>query len=68
MKKCVMCRTQIEEIMPYTLCCGGSGIIEKVFTYLIEIGFYYIYYMYSFRLQISQTMTTINLHHIINNI
>lgn len=31
MKKCVLCRTQIEEIMPYSLCCGGEGSIEKVF-------------------------------------
>lgn len=30
MKKCVLCRTQIEEMMPFSLCCGGGGIIEKV--------------------------------------
>lgn len=31
MKKCVQCRTQIEEMVPLIVCCGGKGVIEKVF-------------------------------------
>lgn len=30
MKKCVQCRTQIEEMVPFTLCCGGEGSTSKV--------------------------------------
>lgn len=30
MKKCVQCRTQIEEMVPMTVCCGGQGTIAKV--------------------------------------
>lgn len=30
MKKCVQCRTQIEEMVPMAVCCGGQGTIAKV--------------------------------------
>lgn len=30
MKKCVQCRTQIEEMVPMAVCCGGQGVVSKV--------------------------------------
>lgn len=30
MKKCVMCRAQIELMVPMTVCSGGLGIISEV--------------------------------------
>lgn len=30
MKKCVQCRTQIEQMVPYTAYCGGQGINSKL--------------------------------------
>lgn len=32
MKKCVQCRTQIEEMVPFAVCCGGHGTVAKVST------------------------------------
>lgn len=36
MKKCVQCRTQIEEMVPFSICCGGTGVIEKVNKFYIK--------------------------------
>lgn len=30
MKKCVQCRTQIEEMVPFNVCCSGEGSSSKV--------------------------------------
>lgn len=30
MKKCVQCRTAIEQMVPYNVCCGSNGTIAKV--------------------------------------
>lgn len=30
MKKCVECRTQIEQMVPLNVCCGGQGTIAKI--------------------------------------
>lgn len=30
MKKCVQCRTEIQQIVPFSVCCGSSGSISKV--------------------------------------
>lgn len=30
MKKCVQCRTSIEEMVPLSVCCGGQGTVSKV--------------------------------------
>lgn len=30
MKKCVECRTQIEQMVPLNVCCGGQGQIAKI--------------------------------------
>lgn len=30
MKKCVQCRTAIEQMVPYKVCCGSTGTVAKV--------------------------------------
>lgn len=30
MKKCVQCRTAIEQMIPFSVCCGSTGTISKV--------------------------------------
>ncbi|XP_071447272.1 E3 ubiquitin-protein ligase MIB1-like [Hetaerina americana] len=30
MKKCVQCRAQIDRMLPFSVCCGGSGTISEV--------------------------------------
>lgn len=30
MKKCVQCRTAIEQMVPFSVCCGSTGTIAKV--------------------------------------
>jgi len=30
MKKCVQCRTSIEQMVPFSVCCGSTGTIAKV--------------------------------------
>lgn len=39
MKKCIQCRTQIEHMVPLSLCRGGEGDVVKVSKIkLIDIG------------------------------
>lgn len=30
MKKCVQCRTSIEQMIPFSVCCGSTGTIAKI--------------------------------------
>ncbi len=30
MKKCVQCRTELQEMVPFSVCCGSTGLISKV--------------------------------------
>lgn len=30
MKKCVQCRTAIEQMVPYKVCCGSTGTVAKI--------------------------------------
>ena len=30
MKKCVQCRTQIQHMVPLSMCCGGGGDVTYV--------------------------------------
>jgi E3 ubiquitin-protein ligase mind-bomb len=36
MKKCVQCRTSIEQMVPFKVCCGSNGTIAKVVQNLEE--------------------------------
>lgn len=66
MKKCVQCRTQIEEMVPLSVCCGGSGIIEKVTQY--SKLYYLCMFCYSKKIAAGLTTSKTKLYNFLINL